>query len=853
MRANQPTGAGARVGCVLLASGILAMPCWIEPPIVHAANLPLTVKVTVGPQDPKVAKKNWGVKWQLKGEILNLPSAAQGFIWHMQWRIEGLQYKARWQDPWGKPPANSGYAGFYYNQGDCAASLEACPMLNGYWRILWSVHALTFTGPNGEPVGTWSGDGSGATTFSVGAIVSVDSQPPDNEAHEAGQIPGYYMFRRQDGDLSQPLTVYYETNGTATPAADYTPLPGNVTFQPNETEVRVPLVPVDDGVFEPDEYVTVTLIEDPNGLNAYAIALPGDATITIKDKRIVKEPDFGDQPPGGDWSYGYYENPTDPPHPDTFIKFPKYEVPQQYYPGQPAGKCWFILEGANGYWTRWWNGGGHPNGTVAGGGRKQVLHWSVRRWKSNLTAKIKVTGVVAKLDSGGNGVNTHIYIEGQKVWTKKLEANETAESSYEVIAAIYNGQRLDWVIDPIGTNEANDSTKFTGQIEILGPELGDPVQGLIVPDEGQRGVTGDMVPSNKANGEKHYVSPKKAASHVVLKAQLPQGQTMDNYKWDGAAPLANAPDKSQVSRDAAGKFVVKLLKKADNTEVARLNVWIVWASMQRKKVTDITPVLVAMTPKDPQTFGALGPGTAVGSSWEFRATIAPPEIWDANADIPDLTGAATAPVPGANRKHIIDGTTLKDGATKRWDMSRQIRVGIKSPTVPTGAYSASAKGAIFDGLPSPKRLAEDYPVDEAEGNDDPSVADAINPDPTADEENNPYSDAEPVPDSKPPENLPKGQLAAIDGPVIPIISNHPKSGAVDDTVEFHVHFRDFVRLQIGTNQSLHNYRNWYRISDFKEGEWRHVAALIRRIPGWGRLNPTTVSDATNDGWQFGPN
>lgn len=53
----------------------------------------------------------------------------------------------------------------------------------------------------------------------------------------------------------------------------------------------------------------------------------------------------------------------------------------------------------------------------------------------------------------------------------------------------------------------------------------------IKPDDGQRGVTGDIVPDSAGSG-KHYVSPKKPDDFVVLRADVPGGGDFSaSYEW----------------------------------------------------------------------------------------------------------------------------------------------------------------------------------------------------------------------------------------------------------------------------------------------------------------------------------
>jgi DNA-binding beta-propeller fold protein YncE len=79
------------------------------------------------------------------------------------------------------------------------------------------------------------------------------------------------------GPSTDPVTVDFSTAaGTATPGSDYGAVRGRLTFAPGETEKRVLISAVDDGVAEPSETLTV------NPANAIGAAIVGgQSTVTI--------------------------------------------------------------------------------------------------------------------------------------------------------------------------------------------------------------------------------------------------------------------------------------------------------------------------------------------------------------------------------------------------------------------------------------------------------------------------------------------------------------------------------------------------------------------------------------------
>jgi fibro-slime domain-containing protein len=85
------------------------------------------------------------------------------------------------------------------------------------------------------------------------------------------------------------LTISYDISGTATPGADYEPLPGSVPVRAGETQVRLPVVPKLDQLLENSETVIVTLKPGAGYRLDPAIAAT-NATVTILDTPIVIDP-----------------------------------------------------------------------------------------------------------------------------------------------------------------------------------------------------------------------------------------------------------------------------------------------------------------------------------------------------------------------------------------------------------------------------------------------------------------------------------------------------------------------------------------------------------------------------------
>jgi hypothetical protein len=342
----------------------------------------------------------------------------------------------------------------------------------------------------------------------------------------------------------------------------------------------------------------------------------------------------------------------------------------------------------------------------------------------------------------------------------------------------------------------------------------------IEPEDGQRGVIGDLVPSNMGNtGERHFVTPQAAGKFVELKAVLQDGAGPfeDHFKWSPAPaagsdvqPVEGKPDHVKVKREAAKKIVIRVLRETDFSIACRLNVWVVWSTIAETRQSNATVIHARVTPK----VGEKQPGTAVQATWQFVATIQPASIVDTTADIPNLAGDASAAVPNGHKKHILTGDKLAGGAKLKWDISRQVRVRIKSPTVGTNSF-ASPGGAIFDGLPAANKVVENFPESDVEGNDDAG---------TSDEDNDPYTSA-------------VGHLLNVDPVSIPVVID--AAGAVDDVIEVHAQFVEFVRLEIGST--------WYRISASDDGVLRHLGKIKKAGGTW--VDDGSTGETNHDDWE----
>jgi hypothetical protein len=115
------------------------------------------------------------------------------------------------------------------------------------------------------------------------SIVTSDTSAAETSAGQPLN-PGQFTFART-GNTAGALTVSYLVSGTAVNGQDYDSLTGSVTFAAGSSTAVVNINPINDGVFEGSETVTLTLKSnskyalDPQ--NSASVALDDPATILV--------------------------------------------------------------------------------------------------------------------------------------------------------------------------------------------------------------------------------------------------------------------------------------------------------------------------------------------------------------------------------------------------------------------------------------------------------------------------------------------------------------------------------------------------------------------------------------------
>ncbi|MGA9383107.1 MAG: S8 family serine peptidase [Phormidium sp.] len=132
----------------------------------------------------------------------------------------------------------------------------------------------------------------------------------DANASEGGD-PGEFTITRT-GNLKHDLIVNYSLGGNAINGVDYTALNGSILIPAGQSEVTLPITPIDDVISEGNEAAVITLIDS----NAYSVGTQSSDRVAIVDNDIPPAPftDIGTNLPGiavGSVDWGDYDNDGD--------------------------------------------------------------------------------------------------------------------------------------------------------------------------------------------------------------------------------------------------------------------------------------------------------------------------------------------------------------------------------------------------------------------------------------------------------------------------------------------------------------------------------------------------------------
>jgi hypothetical protein len=136
-----------------------------------------------------------------------------------------------------------------------------------------------------------------------------------------------------------------------------------------------------------------------------------------------------------------------------------------------------------------------PNGTDAG-----HEQWAIRRWISDYTGFVTISGNLRKTDiSGGDGTRNGIYLNGRTALVQHLLFNDAVGTNYSINVPVTTGDTVDFITTP-KTNGVADRTRFVATIQEIHDVLADGVAGYsgVQGDHGwsygSYSPTGDLTP-----------------------------------------------------------------------------------------------------------------------------------------------------------------------------------------------------------------------------------------------------------------------------------------------------------------------------------------------------------------------
>lgn len=187
------------------------------------------------------------------------------------------------------------------------------------------------------------------------------------------------------------------------------------------------------------------------------------------------------------WFYGYSRATQNYDPQSDFVQLPLFGDPPQSG-GSELG--WYLSPTS---WITIYGSTVHPNLTGLAGG-DPVERWAIRRWKSDFSGSVTISGDIRRISSVGDGTDCQILVDGAQVYSVMVSPGESL--TYSVSVNIGEGSKIDFLTKP-RTNQDADNTRFTVRVVADGLEYSplpefhhDPNRGLQAIDHFTRSPAG---------------------------------------------------------------------------------------------------------------------------------------------------------------------------------------------------------------------------------------------------------------------------------------------------------------------------------------------------------------------------
>jgi len=158
-------------------------------------------------------------------------------------------------------------------------------------------------------------------TITDNDVIPTATLQATSNPKEVAEAAGQFVVQLDNPALEGGVTLEYEVvGGTATAGSDYTAPGGSVFIQAGQTQGTIALAPIDDGIHDPNETLTLRLKNPTNG-QLYTLGAQNQATVTIQDDDHLYQVNLSPvNDANEDGTSGYFKITLDQPAPAGGLK-----------------------------------------------------------------------------------------------------------------------------------------------------------------------------------------------------------------------------------------------------------------------------------------------------------------------------------------------------------------------------------------------------------------------------------------------------------------------------------------------------------------------------------------------------